>query len=189
MARHIFLSLGADRVREAFNEAQKNEPSTGKLKSAGKAATRAELVFPRGATLEDARAALDEWLQSKGITSQEIWIDNGSGLSRETRVTGRAMTNFWRPGGPVPTCRNIWLQCRLAAEMGPWPNARWQRNAAASRRGSSLMCEASADLFKRKTVSAMLSTQVCGALKRAQRIPFLNIVIDWVYDYSENKMR
>ena len=71
MARHIFLSLGADRVREAFNEAQKNEPSTGKLKSAGKAAARAELVFPRGATLEDARAALDEWLQSKGITSQE----------------------------------------------------------------------------------------------------------------------
>ena len=68
MARHIFLSLGANRVREAFNEAQKNESSTGKLKSAGKTAQRAELVFPRGATLEDARAALDEWLQSKGIT-------------------------------------------------------------------------------------------------------------------------
>ena len=102
MARHIFLSLGADRVREAFNEAQKNEPSTGKLKSAGKAAAPAELVFPRGATLEDARAALDEWLQSKGITSQEIWIDNGSGLSRETRVTGRAMTQLLAAGWSGP---------------------------------------------------------------------------------------
>ena len=105
LARHIFLSLGANRVREAFNEAQKNESSTGKLKSAGKTAQRAELVFPRGATLEDARAALDEWLQSKGITSQEIWIDNGSGLSRETRVTGRAMTQLLAAGwsGPYMT--------------------------------------------------------------------------------------
>ena len=190
MARHIFLSLGADRVREAFNEAQKNEPSTGKLKSAGKAAARAELVFPRGATLEDARAALDEWLQSKGITSQEIWIDNGSGLSRETRVTGRAMTQLLAAGWSGPYMPEYLASMPISGRDGTMAKRKVAEERGRIKTGF---------LSDVRSIGGFIQAQngqryavyasVRGAKNVPNGIPFLNIVIDWVYDYSENKMR
>ena len=190
MARHIFLSLGADRVREAFNEAQKNEPSTGKLKSAGKAAARAELVFPRGATLEDARAALDEWLQSKGITSQEIWIDNGSGLSRETRVTGRAMTQLLAAGWSGPYMPEYLASMPISGRDGTMAKRKVAEERGRIKTGF---------LSDVRSIGGFIQAQngqryavyasVRGAKNVPNGIPFLNIVIDWVYDYSENKTR
>ena len=190
MARHIFLSLGADRVREAFNEAQKNESSTGKLKSAGKAAARAELVFPRGATLEDARAALDEWLQSKGITSQEIWIDNGSGLSRETRVTGRAMTQLLAAGWSGPYMPEYLASMPISGRDGTMAKRKVAEERGRIKTGF---------LSDVRSIGGFIQAQngqryavyasVRGAKNVPNGIPFLNIVIDWVYDYSENKTR
>lgn len=105
MARHIFLALGTERVREAWEEAQEKRAAKQKRPAAPKKQEqpeKRELSFPRGATLEDARAALDEWLAGKGIAKGEIWIENGSGLSRETHVTGRAMTKMLATGWSGP---------------------------------------------------------------------------------------
>lgn len=56
MARHLLLTLGADR-------------------------------FGLPATLEKGAAALAAWARDRGLTLQDIEIDNGSGLSRATRIT------------------------------------------------------------------------------------------------------
>lgn len=83
MARHILLTLGAERVRRA----------EGRAKGA---------AFPRGATLEDGRAAVADWMRRRGVPEGEIQIDNGSGLSRESRVTARAMSRVLAAGWTGP---------------------------------------------------------------------------------------
>lgn len=39
------------------------------------------------ATKQDARLVISDWLKSKGIQAQELYIDNGAGLSRDTRIS------------------------------------------------------------------------------------------------------
>jgi D-alanyl-D-alanine carboxypeptidase/D-alanyl-D-alanine-endopeptidase (penicillin-binding protein 4) len=60
MARHLLLTLGADR-------------------------------FGAPATLDKAGRALDEWARSRGLALPSLVIDNGSGLSRTTRISVREM--------------------------------------------------------------------------------------------------
>ncbi len=58
----------------------------------------AETAGPPG-TPEKARAAIDEWMKERGLADAGLYIDNGSGLSRETRVTaaglGRMLLQAW----------------------------------------------------------------------------------------------
>lgn len=50
-----------------------------------------------------ARAIVNQWLQQRvGIGAGEILLDNGSGLSRQSRVTARAMTGLIRYGWKSP---------------------------------------------------------------------------------------
>lgn len=57
-----------------------------------------------GVDTDDARAVLAGWLAEKGVPDGAVMIDNGSGLSRTSRVTARAMTQIlaawagFRPG-------------------------------------------------------------------------------------------
>ena len=44
------------------------------------------------ATIEGARAQLLRWLTVSGIPTEGLYVDNGSGLSRETRVTGSTLS-------------------------------------------------------------------------------------------------
>lgn len=50
-------------------------------------------------TLEKARAAIMEWLSRRGLAAPGMFIDNGSGLSRDTRFTadalGRMLLDAW----------------------------------------------------------------------------------------------
>ena len=52
------------------------------------------------ATPEKGRAAIEAWLQRRGLSMPGMFIDNGSGLSRRTRVTaegfGRMLLDAWR---------------------------------------------------------------------------------------------
>jgi len=47
--------------------------------------------FGPPATLEKGRRAVNEWLQAKGVTMPELQLDNGSGLSRDTRISAASM--------------------------------------------------------------------------------------------------
>lgn len=95
MARHLFLTVGAKRVEREADEARKAQEKA--AKKAGKSAP--EKMPPlRGATLADARAAVADWMKTKGLDPSRITIENGSGLSRNTRVTARAMSDVLRAG-------------------------------------------------------------------------------------------
>lgn len=114
MARHIFLTLGTRRVEEELEAKASEEAAEAKAagapgKTAKKEAEREakpgdekRLQFPRGATLGDARAELSDWMTSRGIPASEIIIDNGSGLSRTSRVSARAMTDLLSAGWNGP---------------------------------------------------------------------------------------
>ncbi len=47
--------------------------------------------FGRPATLSKGRAAVREWLAEQGLDFPELVIDNGSGLSRETRISASSL--------------------------------------------------------------------------------------------------
>ena len=51
---------------------------------------------------DDARAVLAGWLAEKGVPDGAVMIDNGSGLSRTSRVTARAMTQILAAGWLSP---------------------------------------------------------------------------------------
>jgi D-alanyl-D-alanine carboxypeptidase/D-alanyl-D-alanine-endopeptidase (penicillin-binding protein 4) len=52
------------------------------------------------ATAEKGRAAVAAWLEAKGLAMPGLYLDNGSGLSRDTRVTagglGAMLLDAWR---------------------------------------------------------------------------------------------
>ena len=52
------------------------------------------------ATPEKGRAAIDAWLAQRGLSVPGLWLENGSGLSRETRITaegmGRLLLDAWQ---------------------------------------------------------------------------------------------
>lgn len=95
IARHIFLSLGAAQVK-AEREQQ--------LKQAALDGVEVPETLPalRGATPEDARQRLSQWLTSLGLNPADFYVDNGSGLSRKTRVKARAMAQMLALGWQGP---------------------------------------------------------------------------------------
>lgn len=42
-------------------------------------------------TPEKGRTAVQEWLESRGLSFPELYLDNGSGLSRDTRIAARSL--------------------------------------------------------------------------------------------------
>lgn len=94
MARQIFLTLGQTKLAQEAQQAEKK----------GKADASASewQPFLRGTTLDDGRAAVAHWLTARGLDAKKIYIDNGSGLSRDTRVTGRAMAEVLAAGWVGP---------------------------------------------------------------------------------------
>jgi D-alanyl-D-alanine carboxypeptidase/D-alanyl-D-alanine-endopeptidase (penicillin-binding protein 4) len=48
----------------------------------------------RPATLEGARGAMRAWLSGKGLDLPDLVIDNGSGLSREARISARSLARL-----------------------------------------------------------------------------------------------
>lgn len=79
MAQQLFLTLAL--------QPRPVPPPTG-----GEVPASAPAAFPGGATVAGAREALQQWAQSRlGDAAAGLVIDNGSGLSREQRVTARAL--------------------------------------------------------------------------------------------------
>ncbi|MFU0842885.1 MAG: hypothetical protein ACFWTZ_09850 [Burkholderia sp.] len=78
MARHVFLTVGS--------------LADGKNKDG----------VPQGASERDARARIAAWLSQKGVDAGSVSLENGSGLSRRTRVTARAMTQLLAAGWTSP---------------------------------------------------------------------------------------
>ena len=93
IARHIFLTLGT--LRNAPDEADSGS------RTAGGAFAPMERPRP-GVDTDDARAVLAGWLAEKGVPDGAVMIDDGSGLSRTSRVTARALTQILAAGWLSP---------------------------------------------------------------------------------------
>ena len=56
-----------------------------------------------GVDYVDARAVMDRWLEDQvGLAPRMITVDNGSGLSRDSQVTAKAMTQVLAYGARSP---------------------------------------------------------------------------------------
>jgi D-alanyl-D-alanine carboxypeptidase/D-alanyl-D-alanine-endopeptidase (penicillin-binding protein 4) len=52
----------------------------------------------RDIRVADGVAALEDWLLARGIDAPALRVDNGSGLSRDTRISARGMAGVLRAG-------------------------------------------------------------------------------------------
>jgi D-alanyl-D-alanine carboxypeptidase/D-alanyl-D-alanine-endopeptidase (penicillin-binding protein 4) len=50
------------------------------------------------ATLDGARIMLSKWLTANNLSMPELYVDNGSGLSRKTRISSRSLSDLLRHG-------------------------------------------------------------------------------------------
>ena len=153
IARHIFLSLAAH-----------------------------DAEVPTGLTPEVARAELEQWLGTKAVLPGEIFIDNGSGLSRDSRVTARAMVQLLAAG---------WLSPRMSEYMSSLPitgvDGTMRKRDEAPGRGH-LKTGYLADVrsiggyvYARNGHRYAVYASVHGEKNMPGGIRFLDKVIDWTY--------
>ena len=186
MARHIFLTLGAYRVEEELEAKASEEEAAAKAagapkKDAGPGDDK-RLQFPRGATLGDARAELSDWMTSRGISASEIIIDNGSGLSRTSRVSARAMTDLLCVGWNGPYMPEYLASLPITGRDGTMVRRKVALEEGRIKTGylenvRSIGGYVHALDGKRYAVYA----SVTGAKNVPGGIKFLDAVIDWVY--------
>lgn len=103
MARHVFLTLGVANLEKEAEEAGV-EIEEGKLH--------------RGIRLEDARAVIAAWQQKQGIETKDFFFENGSGLSRTTVVTARAMAQTLAVGAQGPYAPEFMASLPITGEDG-----------------------------------------------------------------------
>ena len=182
MARHVFLTLGQKKVREeekARESAKRKEKAGNAVKSDAKAQT---MHFPRGTTLADGRAVIAEWLEKRGIDSKKVYIDNGSGLSRETRVTGRAMTEILAAGWQGPYWPEYAASLPISGEDGTMVRRKIAVSHGRIKTGF---------LRDVRSIGGYVQTRageryaVYASVRGTKNMPggivFLDNVIDWVY--------
>lgn len=186
MARHIFLTLGAYRVEEELetkaSEKEAAAKAAGALKKDARPGDDKRLQFPRGATLGDARAELSDWMTSRGIPASEIIIDNGSGLSRTSRVSARAMTDLLSAGWNGPYMPEYLASLPITGRDGTMVRRKVALEEGRIKTGylenvRSIGGYVHALDGKRYAVYA----SVTGAKNVPGGIKFLDAVIDWVY--------
>ncbi|NHA14245.1 D-alanyl-D-alanine carboxypeptidase/D-alanyl-D-alanine-endopeptidase [Thioalkalivibrio sp. XN279] len=70
------------------------------------------------ATPEKGRAAVDAWLKKRGLEMPGLLLDNGSGLSRDTRVTAAALGNMLLDAWDHPQMADFMASMPIAARDG-----------------------------------------------------------------------
>lgn len=178
----MFLTLGQKKVREeekARESAKRKEKAGNAVKSDAKAQT---MHFPRGTTLADGRAVIAEWLEKRGIDSKKVYIDNGSGLSRETRVTGRAMTEILAAGWQGPYWPEYAASLPISGEDGTMVRRKIAVSHGRIKTGF---------LRDVRSIGGYVQTRageryaVYASVRGTKNMPggivFLDNVIDWVY--------
>lgn len=173
IARHIFLTLGTLRHAHASNDDG--------VTASGKVFEPMRKSLP-GVTIEDARAVLAGWLAEKGVPEGAVMIDNGSGLSRTSRVTARAMTQILAAG---------WLSPRMTEYAASLPvsgvdGTMRKRSEAAGRTHLKTgylqdVRSIGGYVYGRNGRRYALYASVHGERNMAGGIKFLDKVVEWTY--------
>lgn len=72
----------------------------------------------RPANLETARAAIGAWLTERGLDFPELFVDNGSGLSREDRICARSLGRLLDWAYAHPTMSELMSSLAIAGVDG-----------------------------------------------------------------------
>ncbi len=83
-------------------------------------------------SLSKGRAALREWLTEKGLEMPELIIDNGCGLSRETRISAQSMGRLLAWAYANPTMSELVASLSIAGVDGTM-HSRFKRDALRGR--------------------------------------------------------
>ena len=176
IARHIFLTLGTLRHAPAPDAGGKTASAASE-----KAFEPVKKAGP-GVTIADARAVLAGWLAEKGVPDGAVMIDNGSGLSRTSHVTARAMTQILAAG---------WLSPRMTEYAASLPvsgvdGTMRKRLEAAGRTHLKTgylqdVRSIGGYVYARNGRRYALYASVHGERNMAGGIKFLDKVVEWTY--------
>lgn len=169
MARHLFLTLGRSLV---IDEAEK------------KLAKGEEINYLslRGAGIEDARAALHKWFESRGIDDSKVFIDNGSGLSRVSKTTADVMTKVLAAGWVGPYMPEYAASLPIAGEDGTMARRQVAVKYGRIKTGFLSDVRSIGGYIRSKSGRTYaVYASVHGAKNMPGGIAFLDNVINWVY--------
>lgn len=174
MARHLFLSLGLPRYnkrKKAFDtKLKKGVPVTEQ---------------PKGLSLEESRAVLKDWLTQHKIDAQKIWIDNGSGLSRSTAVTARAMAQVLLAGANSPYATEFMSSLPVTGEDGTMYKRKIATSWGRIKTGFLVDVRSVAGYVRAKDGRLYaVYASVRGSKNMPGGIAFLDNVLLWVYNGS-----
>ena len=160
IARHIFLTLGA--LKEGANEAE-----------------------PLRIKIDDARRVLADWLADKGVPSGEIFIDNGSGLSRVSYVTARAMTQLLAAGWVSPRMSEYMTSLPISGVDGTMRKRKEALGRAHLKTGYlSDVRSIGGYIYAQNGERYAIFASVHGEKNMPGGIRFLNHVIKWTYEQT-----
>ncbi len=153
LARHLFLTLGDDSRTQAGTNL----------------------------TPAAARKALSDWMREKGISQKDFFMENGSGLSRQTRVRAETMDALLRYGWHSPFMSEYLASLPVTGEDG---TMRQRKNAQyRGRIKTGLLNDVRSIggyLHAKDGYRYSVYAVVAGDKNVHKGIAFLDDVIDWV---------
>ena len=143
-------------------------------------------------TLKKARHAVSIWLADRGIDPSKLILDNGSGLSRNTRISAASMAQLLGEAYAAPTMPQFLSSLSIAGVDGTM-RKRFKRSPIKGRahiktgtlRGATAVAGYLLDRVGRRWIIVSLINNPRLQAWRGKRIE--NTLIRWVYDQAENE--
>jgi D-alanyl-D-alanine carboxypeptidase/D-alanyl-D-alanine-endopeptidase (penicillin-binding protein 4) len=140
--------------------------------------------FPqRVATLAEARERIAGWLQRQGLASDDLWVDNGSGLSRAERGKPRAMVQLLRGAWGSPQGQALLESLPVAGIDGTLAHRMTHGQAtgrAFLKTGSLLDTRALAGYVQAASGGTYAVTVLVNHPDAARATPAMDRLIEWV---------
>ena len=163
IARHIYLSLGALKERD-------DEDAPLRIK------------------MDDAREVLAKWLTEKGVPLSDIYIENGSGLSRVSHVTARAMTQLLAAGWVSPRMPEYMSSLPISGVDGTMRKRKEALGRAHLKTGYLADVRSIGGyIYAQNGERYAIFASVHGERNMPGGIRFLNRVIEWTYEQKPQK--
>ena len=145
--------------------------------------------FPREpATLPKAQLAVKDWLQTKGFSSDDITIENGSGLSRTERGKSRALATLLRDAWYSRVDKDFKASLSVAGVDGTM-GSRLKRSGAAGKAliktGTLSDTRAVAGYVTTKTNQVYAIAAIVNNANASRAVAALDHFIDWVYENGQ----
>ncbi len=136
------------------------------------------------ATVDKGRAVLMERIEKMGINTQGMYIDNGSGLSRQTRITARQMGQYLLAMQALPIA-NYFEDSLSVAGVDGTLKYRLKNSPLAGnligKTGTLKGVKAQAGYFSAKSGRKFAYTMLIASKKKGQAVKLMDELFKWVY--------